>query len=79
MKRVVQTIRKVGNLICAHPYITLTAAFLLTVVLRCLLVFKTSMLPSIMADEMRYLSISSSLVHEGILPLSASIPGARFP
>lgn len=48
-----------------HPYITLTALFFLMVEVRWLIVFRSSLLPSIMADELRYLNISSSLLNDG--------------
>ncbi len=48
-----------------HPYITLTALFILMVGVRWFLVLRSSVLPSIMADELRYLNIASSLLSDG--------------
>jgi hypothetical protein len=48
-----------------HPCITLTALFLILIELRWLLIYRSSLLPSIMADELRYLNIASSILSEG--------------
>jgi len=48
-----------------HPYIALTVLFLILIDVRWLLIYRSSLLPSIMADELRYLNIASSILSDG--------------
>lgn len=54
-------LRRAGAVLTARPYVTLLILYLITVILRRMMVFAAGELPFIMPDEIRYMNIAHSI------------------